>query len=262
MRRSWLIALSCGACAGHAANVQPEVAEGQQAEAGIDSSAPDAAPARAERLCAIRHDSRGIVHEYHDAADRIVRLTRPTKVHIRLPFVRIEYDAAGRVAVLERDSSGTHGIARARYAYEDDTGFIVFVDIDGAERARRLVYSYQGTRLAGDLRFRMDPRTLDLWDTELELLPGDPIPFAGQLTIEEQPSGSGRRIEATYDPVGRLSRVRVWSGTGATPYAYQYSRNGDGQLTEVDVDLGRFGRTRTKVRDLDGGREAVERRCP
>lgn len=262
MHRGWLIALSCGACAGHAASVQTDVAEGQRVEAGIDSFAPDAAPVRAERLCAMRHDSRGIVHEYRDDAGRIVRLTRPTSVYIRMPFVHIEYDAAGRVAVFERDSSGTHGIARARYAYEDGTGFIIAVDIDGAERARRVAYSYRGTRLAGDLRFRVDPGTLDLWDTEFELLPGDPIPFSGQLIIEEQSSGSGRRIEATYDPVGRLSRVAVWSNPGATPYVYQYSRDTDGQLTEVDVDLGRFGRRRTKVRDLDGGNEAVERRCP
>lgn len=34
------------------------------------------------------------------------------------------------------------------------------------------------------------------------------------------------------------------------------------ERTEVNVDLGRFGRRRTKVRDLDGGNEAVERRCP
>lgn len=38
MHRGWLIALSCGACAGHAASVQTDVAEGQRVEAGIDDA--------------------------------------------------------------------------------------------------------------------------------------------------------------------------------------------------------------------------------
>lgn len=209
-------------------------------------------PRPGERLCVKRRaklDDRPPVmeDEYVDAEGRVVLIVQrgdDPPHRARRPFVRIDHDAQGRLIGIERDRSGMgHLDLDVRYAYDGDTPFITEAveRVDDGRGTRRHTYDYQGRRLTS---VAVVPQDLDAWLTQAIRLPGDVLPFSGELRVRSERSPV--QIIVDYDKKGRVSAWKAVDVSGQRPNEITAARakhDAQGRILELTRDVAGYGRT-------------------